>query len=271
MSQVPLKHIVKSLSEFCCWIFPTKLFKSIKDSRPTSVDSLFSEDKNNLYYAFWLLVQIISLTQTFLELFFVILHTKTKNLIVLLYIGLQFITKLTVIFWFQLCSSQAPALNIVLRCIVNRNNVITKSPVSKVLYTILLFTVANVITVTMVMFPIVTFTLPCMHDSPIVTFVYGHCSTILFRVIISATTFLFMIPCAKYGALMSALFWLSLVKLNKFMAAFNSFLQSFKELGTLDQKCKVALLYRNMQVFVILNNSCFQTWVTSSFQFVGGS
>lgn len=271
MFKLLFSQIYKTFFDLCYWIFPTVPLKLVYQNEHANPLTLFSPDKTNTYFRFWFIVQIISLYQTILELVYTCLYTEAKNLIILLYLGVLFLSKLTAFLWFGLCYNEAHSLNMLLSCLVNRKNIITKLPVSKSIYTILVCTAANLVVLFVVMFPILAFILPCLHDTPILRFVFGQCSTFLFRVFLSASTFVFMVPCAKYGVLVATLFWLSLLKLNKFMKTFDSFLRSFKEFQTLNRKRNLALIYRNLQIFLILNNSCFQNWVLPVFQFFGGT
>ncbi len=262
-------QLITFLVKFTHLKFHLTVFNILKLDKTQIVSTVFFK-KELIWIIFWATVQLFSLLLTCLEFIHFALYADTRNLIVLLFHGMLFMSKSIGFIYFLLCYGKATEFSHLLNCILYKNkSIFNNIQISKLFVALLVFNAVILNIGSLVFLPTITFAVPCFYNDPIYTFVFGDCTSICFRIMATFTTTVFMIPPSGLFPLVVTICWVCLIELKTFMENWLSYLSSRNSCSFYRPKYQLSVLYRQIQIYVILCNECFQSVVFPVVQFAG--
>ncbi len=177
----------------------------------------------------WPLILLISLSITIFEFAYFCLVDSEKNLVIILYHGALLIVKSGISIAYVLFNIKGLAFcqlfNVIFcNSIQRKTNALDNRSTNTrsqddVIFTLLLAICAVfLLGAYFVGVPTISYLIPCLHKTPLTTWLIGDCKGMQFRVLICMIQFTFLLPIGPIGALWTTSTFASIKYINKMMA-----------------------------------------------------
>lgn len=260
--------LIRNLVKFSNFQLPVQPIYFIEEN---NCEELITLKRSKWCSLFWLLIQIISQLLNGLEITYFVLHPNVKNLLGLIFLSLLFMIKVTTFLLFLSCKNRDNEFVLMLNCIYRHKRSFLYTPkISKVLSVFLVVNAVILILVVQVIIPAIVLYKPCFHGAPIYEYLIGNCTTNKFRLIATIISILSVAPTARLCPLLGTISLVSLIKINNSLQGWFFKLKFHSKLGIINRQQTVAFMFRELQIIILLNNLCFQTYVFPAVQFCGG-
>ncbi len=228
---------------------------------------------------FWSLIFILNIFSTVLQIADEILQTEKTNLTVVLFHGLLLLVACGTFAAFITYNWQACEICGILNCLIARPNGLHttlfryQGKSSKFLISLFVMITPLIFILLAIVEPIVTLTCPCLYENQLYTLLLGPCNTYSFRLVVFMLSILFSLPIGSLLSFLAIFCGVTLMEINDSLKKFQSILKillTFKDpLNRNNLLFKLSLVYRQLQIFVIICNDCYQRLFWPAFEFLG--
>ncbi len=231
------------------------------------------------HHATWFAIMLIYLFLTIFPIVESFLGKQQQNIIVLLFHGFQIIANVSAILTFIAFQNNAKEFCCLLNCLLQKpNGLVRGSSKSSLILPLVSITVVSTSIIFILFIPLISFSFPCLYASQLYTFSLGPCSSNKFRIAILFISFMFCIPIGTIVPLGIATCFVTLNEITENLKNLKFLLNrmsssAIKVPKTTDYYVetyyKMGFCYRQMQLFAMITNQCFQMQIFQVFEIMG--